>query len=516
MTADVPTAAPPLDEAPPAAPLAPARPRGWARVGCAVVLALLGLLAGGIAFMLIRDFGSALLVNLRAGPEGRLPISGLERFSYEFLFSVVLILFIAALFALLPAFLYRSFEQTRRTRIRGDVWTDLMSLGYRMKLEQSAVATHKMRASEQALRSRDLRAQVVAAVWQGYSQTILPPAALPVNEEKVGPEDLALREFSQRFDENYGAQAFETPLAFVTVLYLVGWLIVLVPNALTGGHPGTGIGGLTILVKDGFKGYIPAVVSQLNLVSAAFLGAYLFSAQSLFRRYVSSDFKPTAISQAALRVITAWLVAFLLALVPVKALLPAADEATVSSWLKVLGFFSGLFSLEVLGGVWELTTKAFPWLQNRMRGTSELPNAELTDLDGVDNWHVDRLDEAGIRYVRGLATADFLDLLISVRMPTETLVDWVDQALLRMHVTRETWQAFQKTSLRTASDFLDAVGDEAQRTKLVAVLEAHKAADPPVLADQIDLLADALKRDPNIAYVTRFRLRQQQLVDSAT
>jgi hypothetical protein len=180
------------------------------------------------------------------------------------------------------------------------------------------------------------------------------------------------------------------------------------------------------------------------------------------------------------------------------------DGVQSNQWLQLLGFFTGLFSLQVLGWVWDLTVKRIPhWQASR----SDLANTQLTELDGLDSWHQDRLDEAGINYVRGLATTDFLDLLITVRLPCQTMVDWVDQAILRMHMDEETWRTLhKKTPIRTATDLLDAIESNDHRIPLIKIM--------PSFADTLVLMEDALRQDPNIAHIQVFREQMHRVVDS--
>ena len=57
-------------------------------------------------------------------------------------------------------------------------------------------------------------------------------------------------------------------------------------------------------------------------------------------------------------------------------------------------------------------------------------------------WYEARLVEEGIEEVQNLATSDIGNALLRTRIPPERLINWIDQALLRMHVPcrRTTWQ----------------------------------------------------------------------------
>ena len=66
---------------------------------------------------------------------------------------------------------------------------------------------------------------------------------------------------------------------------------------------------------------------------------------------------------------------------------------------------------------------------------SEYP---LSDLDGLDIWYESRLLEEGIEDIQNLATADLVDVMLNTRIPVDRLVDWVDQSLLYLHLSKDT------------------------------------------------------------------------------
>jgi len=472
---------------------------GWTVLPIVVLLGLIKLY--GV-------FSAAVSAELARTRLSSLPISGTKVISYEFFIIVGLLLFIIVILSLFPLFLQRSFELTKKARIQSDVWIDLLSLGYWTKLRLSADANDQLTRDKN--RNEIITGKTAFSKWAANVQAL---SAGDLAEGTSDPYVSALQQFTRRFEENYGRQAFSGPLVMVTILYTIGWLAVLFPNGLSGGAA-PGISGITDMLSKGIGGYIQSVVNNLNIVTAAFLGSYLFSVQGLFRRYQRSDFKPISVTQASLRVLIAVIVAILVVILSEDIY---KDQSV--KWLHLFGFFTGLFSLQVLGFVWDVTVKRIPnWRSSR----SGLANTELTELDGLDSWHQDRLDEAGINYVRGLATADFLDLLIAVRLPCETMVDWVDQAILRMHTDDKTWRKLHEdTPIRTATDLLDAItNNKDHRKHLIKIMDGDSAqsknAAKPSFADTLVLMEDALRKDPNIAHIRVFREQMNQVVDHAT
>jgi hypothetical protein len=445
---------------------------------------------GGLHFSLSPDAPRLALIGMAIVLPALAFAFGWMRSGMEGVLNV-LIIFIILLLAGFPFYLYYSFQQIKKDRIRGDIWTDLMYLGYWPKLKFSAQASRQMAQADANTGTGS------GTLRRIYADTFA--AAKPVPRSAAGatldgqmpatpppPDDLmlALTEFNFRMEEHFGAAAFFWPLVITTVLYVLGWFAVLAPVGLAS--------GAQRLTQQGFGDFINFVGENLSVVSASFMGAYLFSMQSLFRRYVRSDLKPAALTQAGLRVIIAAVAAFLLML----------NAGNNSVPLKLAGFFAGIFPWSVLQYLWDIVSSRIPIGKAALSGIN---NAEVTELDGVDAWDKDRLDEAGINYVDGLATVDFMDLLLTVRMPTETLVDWVDQALLRIHLSKDAWVLIQQqTPLRTATDFLDVMrgGQQAKLSELIGTTVKGAAM---LSSSGLALLVTSLLRDPNIAYIETFR-----------
>jgi hypothetical protein len=79
----------------------------------------------------------------------------------------------------------------------------------------------------------------------------------------------------------------------------------------------------------------------------------------------------------------------------------------------------------------------------------------LTTLEDVTIWAEARLQEEGIENVHALATSDLERLVIATPFPSQNLIDWVDQALLRIHATDVWHTGFAASGIRTATDLVD-------------------------------------------------------------
>lgn len=237
------------------------------------------------------------------------------------------------------------------------------------------------------------------------------------------------------------------PLVVATLLISLGWLLVL---------------PLTHVASEGsdWKG---AFIPEATPVNFAFLGAYFFSMQMLFRRYVARDLSGGAYIAVAIRILmavigtwaalAAWATgADYFELKLSKPFEPQAAEP-INYGALVFGFAIGVFpeiAWQVIRGFFAKVFKfAIPSLEN------ELP---LRLLDGLTVWHETRLSEEDIENVPNMATIDVVQFMLHTPFPPERIVDWVDQAMLYTHLgpAGESWKTLRKHGIRTATEFIEA------------------------------------------------------------
>lgn len=291
-----------------------------------------------------------------------------------------------------------------------------------------------------------------------------------------------------RADAGTGAPLSTTtvPVLLSTVLVTLGWLATL--------PIGEAPEGLTQELR-----WLQAFLPSATPVTFAFLGAYFFSLQMLFRRYVRKDLRGSAYVAVAMRIVLAvigtWVV------VAVSGL--AGWES--SSQLLLLGFVIGVFprvAWQLVQAVFAHTTRIV------LHGmVSELP---LSDLDGLTVWHEARLEEEDIENVPNMASADVVDLLVNTRFPADRVVDWVDQALLLTQLG-PGGKAGGESSARSR------LGAHGIRTAsaLLRTQDAAKAAGRGARFERILLDADgrtvlpdlavALRTNPNLDLVVTWR-----------
>jgi hypothetical protein len=164
-------------------------------------------------------------------------------------------------------------------------------------------------------------------------------------------------------------------------------------------------------------------------VRFAFLGAYFFALQLLFRRYIRRDLRASAYVAVSLRIIISiiaiWVAVEVIAMAPNALIGSETQKHSVEKFLLVLGFVIGVFPRVgwqvIQSGLKRLGSIIVPSLE------TQLP---LRDLDGLTVWHEARFEEEDIENIPNMATADLVDLFINTRFPADRIIDWVDQAIL--------------------------------------------------------------------------------------
>jgi hypothetical protein len=305
------------------------------------------------------------------------------------------------------------------------------------------------------------------------------------------------------------------PVLLATALIGLGWLITLPPwqgsrPTKTGPLPVAAVAAPPQATDAGGRPsgeWLNAFIPERNPVQFAFMGAYFFSLQMLFRRYVRRDLRASAYVSVSLRIILSvigtWVVIAAVTFLPTQSLRQNASDL---DRLLVLGFVIGVFP-RVAWQIVQAAVKRFtgaalllPSLQ------AQLP---ISDLDGLTVWHEARLEEEDVENVPNMATVDLVDLMIDTRFPAERIIDWVDQAILYTHLGPEKARAEQLTrreilrihGIRTASGLVEAFYQSRQRTDRD---EFEKILDGEGRSPMRSLI-DALATNPNLKLIQTWR-----------
>lgn len=374
---------------------------------------------------------------------------------------------------LLPAAMWYLFIGTRKASLLNEFLDNLRCLGLLRKPDPAAGSQ-----SEVAYRRR---------VYNYLERFQAAYGPLPTETKK----QVVACEFSSELTVPAGWSVLSTnaiPVLFLTALLALGWIVSLPPT------PESAAFQLAGEVPLGER-WLAALAPAETPISFAFLGAYFFTVQMLFRRYIRKDLLGAAYVHASMRVILAVIGAWV-----AVAALRDIDAHVTSAQQLVIGFTVGFFP-PVL---WELVKGSVRWLGAVvLRNENEIP---LRDLDGVTVWHQVRLEEEDIENVPNMASADIVELLLNTKLPPDRIIDWVDQAILYtcMGKDREERKKLRRHGIRSASGLIAAAKTGAGS----AFLEDGETRIPAIIA--------AVKSSPNFELVERWKANYQPDVPLAT
>lgn len=217
------------------------------------------------------------------------------------------------------------------------------------------------------------------------------------------------------------------------------------------------LGGLTMLFLGGEIGLLdfPQVsfnntsfpVEGSRLISGiAFLGAYIWGLQHIFRRYSVIDLRPTVYFRLGIRMILASVIALII-FNAYKALSigePSDTKITAHIWPGI-AFLIGMFPQRGLNLLIERIRIVQPISDPSVR------KAPLDMIEGITIHDKLRLEEQGLDSCYDLALVDFIPLLIKTPYSARELVDWILQAKLCVHFGAAV-KELRQHGIRTALD----------------------------------------------------------------
>jgi hypothetical protein len=373
-----------------------------------------------------------------------------------------------------PAVMWWLFLATQRASLLNEFLANLQRMGLLERRESLGETEHA-------------RATRIDSYLQKFEATY---GRLPQNVHS----DVIKDHFRPYSCEQVGVQApvsvAAVPVSIAVVVLAIGWLITLPP--------------VREIPADSGEVWREALTPNATPVTFAFLGAYFFSIQMLFRRYVRSDLRGSAYVAVVMRIA--------LALIGISVLVEIAKAA---SWHPttslLLGFVVGVFPVVAWQIIRNIMIKVFRYV---------LPSLEaemaLNCLDGLTVWHEARLEEEDIENVPNMATVDIVSLLISTRLPAERIVDWVDQAILLTYLgpsqarnsdSNSAYHELARHGIRTASALLGTAKSMATRGQLDAftAMIPDKCGRPVIPS-----LISSIRTNSNLALVLSWRGMQDE------
>jgi hypothetical protein len=278
------------------------------------------------------------------------------------------------------------------------------------------------------------------------------------------------------------------PIFVATVLITMGWILTLMPvdRNLTINNAGE----IANLLVPGRKALI-----------FGFLGVYFFALNMSLLRYARADLKPKAYSSIAVRffvvVISTWVIGLMV------------GEGHLV--MLAIAFMVGIFPESAITVIRE-------FIRNEQSAIARLipyPKEEhpLTDLEGIDIYDRSRLADEGVTNIEALAHHDLIDLMLETRIPVPRLLDWLDQAILYLHLTPSAGQdptgdAASAKNLHSLRDCLRFYGIRTatdlmvvDKEKLFQILGAAGKENQ----DRLEIALSALADDEWVNYIQHWR-----------
>jgi hypothetical protein len=296
------------------------------------------------------------------------------------------------------------------------------------------------------------------------------------------------------------------PVSMMVIVLAIGWLVTLPP--IPNFPSAESLPSIPHLPSvESLPRWLLALIPNLTPPTVAFLGAYFYSLQMLFRRYVRNDLRGSAYIAVLIRTVLALIGVWVL-----SSILPEVFKIS-DEWMLVVAFVVGVFPLVVWQVISGLARRGFSWALPTLEST-----LGLSKLDGLTVWHESRLEEEDIENVPNMATADIVDLMVNTRIPAGRIVDWVDQAILLTHLGGtpkkgnvgdkknndgdSSRQALLNYGIRTASSLIE-VSDELDHQDH----DGARANFPSILgtADHLRFLAVAVRSNSNLALILNWR-----------
>jgi hypothetical protein len=237
-------------------------------------------------------------------------------------------------------------------------------------------------------------------------------------------------------DTEYKGSDYLLPVLFVTLFSSLGFYILLAGNAL-------------VLFKavawvNLASGNAVEMSFRTSLVACgfAFLGAYVWSIQYIFRRMVTLDLPPGAYYSVATRLV------FSSFLILIYSHFTYAGLDELSTALPVIAFLTGIFPERLLSWLQDSVGNIFSRNNNMAHALS------LDMIEGVGSFHKARLAELGIDNVQNLAHASLVELMIKTPFAPRVIVDWMAQAKLSLEFKGEVHN-IRRAGVRSILDFLE-------------------------------------------------------------
>jgi hypothetical protein len=271
-------------------------------------------------------------------------------------------------------------------------------------------------------------------------------------------------------------------LVITTALLVTGWIIALYP-----------IDSVKLSPANALDFFLQPYTSPFTL---GFLGAYFFTINLVYRRYVRSDLTPKTYAYLIMRLITTFV------LVWAVSTLPQFGTDELSKGLPALAFIIGIFPESALTLIQDYVNRL-----TARRGGQDSNQYSLTKLEGMNLYDQARLMEEGIENIENLAHHNLMELIVRTRIPTVRLVDMYDQAILYLHLGEESKnendesirKLLKNLGVRTATDLLRC------RKRISELPDGASDIDMAKLKKKLDIIIVSMQDDEWLNYISCWR-----------
>ena len=227
----------------------------------------------------------------------------------------------------------------------------------------------------------------------------------------------------------------------------------------------------------------------LLVITMAFLGAYVWSIQTIFRRILTLDLSPGTFQAISVRIIVATMIA-----VVIRHTYTFTGGKLDYAVLVLLGFGCGVFPQMAIGYLRERVKTLWPG------ETQEAEALPLSLIEGISLFDRVRLAELGIENAQNLALANPVEVFIRTPYRLELVMDWIAQAQALIFLTHVNYTKLRDTFLiRTIFQLHDTLAEEDSLSEVVRELN--------IAAPLLKSLRGTLEKKP--AFVRLVELRNR-------
>lgn len=253
----------------------------------------------------------------------------------------------------------------------------------------------------------------------------------------------------------YSAFDYALPVGLATLICLLGSIVLIAgPRFLNLNEVSLILDGPDVGAKAGPE--LASKVQGMLIIAMAFVGAYIWSIQNIFRRLSTIDLPPGAYYSVGVRMIFAIFVSLML----YYSFMPLNEVAFVKQALPVLAFLAGMFP-----------QRGLHYLQERVRFSpkeegGKIERLPLSMIQGIEMFQRVRLAEVGIDNAQNLSEANLVELLLRTPFNPKLIIDWIGQARLYLHFKADVLN-LHSAGIRTIFD-LKSIGEDESRLKALA------------------------------------------------